>query len=200
MSFEHYYAGSQNPEDVEVLESVLKLYAGKPCRFLEIGVLNGQTARGVKQFCDENKIALEYWGIDINGPEFHGQPNPPFAGANFIKGDSAEVFHLVPEELDVVLSDGCHCINHVILETLHYGKKVVRGGFMLFHDTSPSIQQTMRDPHGPNIPEFHNSVEVAHGLMEFPNIHWRWHQASTDHVPVERRNWGGMIAYRKGRS
>lgn len=196
MSFDNYYAGSQNPEDVEVLESVLKLYAGKPCRFLEIGVLTGQTARGIKQFCDENGIALEYWGIDPVSPETHNQPREPFPGAHFVQGDSAEVFHLVPKELDVVLSDGCHCVNHVILETVHYGGRVNPNGFMLFHDTSPAIQQAMRDPHGPDIPEFYNSVLAAHAVIGFPQTgNWPWRHRKESRG--RGRVWGGMTAYQK---
>lgn len=193
MSFEHYYAGSQNPEDVEILESVLKLYAGKPCRFVEIGVLTGQTSRGIKQFCDENGVALEYWGIDPVSPETHGKSRDPFPGACFIQGDSAESFHLVPPRLDVVLSDGCHCINHVILETFHYGFRVIDGGWLLFHDTGPRIQQTMPDPHGPNIPEFHNSVRAAHDLIGFPFWPWRLRME----VDSGNGKWGGLSAYRK---
>lgn len=194
MSFEHYYAGSQNPEDVEILESVLKLYAGQTCRFVEIGVLTGQTARGIKQFCDENGVALEYWGIDPVSPEHYHQPREPFPGAHFIQGDSAESFHLVPPRVDVVLCDGCHCINHVILETIHYGSRVVSGGSMLFHDTNSLIQQKMRDPHGPDIPQFYNSVLAAHQLLRFPFSPWRLVSSTIMRLD---RNWGGMTAYSK---
>lgn len=194
MSFEHYYAGSQNPEDVEILESVLKLYAGKPCRFVEIGVLTGQTARGIKQFCDENGVALDYWGIDPVGPEKYNQPRIPFPGAHFIQGDSAESFHVPPPPLDVVLCDGCHCINHVMLETIHFGSRVENGGWMLFHDTNLFIQQSMRDPHGPDISQFYNSVIRAHELLRFPFYPWRLIRETLDRPD---RKWGGMKAYRK---
>lgn len=194
MSFEHYYAGSQNPEDVEILESVLKSYSGKPCRFLEIGVLTGQTARGIKQFCDENKVALEYWGIDPVSPETHNQPREPFPGAHFVQGDSVESFHLVPLDLDIVLCDGCHCINHVMLETIHYGDRTVNGGWLLFHDTNECIQHTMRDPHGPDISQFYNSVNRAHELLKFPFYPWRRRMETTDN---HLRKWGGMSAFRK---
>lgn len=194
MSFEHYYAGSQNPEDVEILESVLKLYAGQSCRFVEIGVLTGQTARGIKQFCDQNGVALEYWGIDPVSPEAHGKPREPFPGAHFIQGDSIESFHLLPKlGFDVVLVDGCHCLNHVILDTYHYEGRVFKdGGWMLFHDTNPAIQQTMKDPHGPNIPQFYNSVRAAHEMIAFPFWPWKL-RMETPANPL--RKWGGMTAY-----
>lgn len=195
MSFEHYYSGSQNPEDVEVLESVLKLYSGMPCRFVEIGVLTGQTARGIKRFCDEHGIVLEYWGIDSVSPETHNQPREPFPGANFVQGDSVESFHIPLPPFDVVLVDGCHCINHVMLETIHYGSRVKEGGWMLFHDTNPLIQHSMREPHGPDISQFYNSVERAHELLGFPDI-YPW-ALLLNTLPRPDRKWGGMKAYRK---
>lgn len=194
MSYEHYHKESQHPEDVEVLEWALGHYKGQPCRFLEIGVLNGQTARGIKQFCDENKIELEYWGIDPVSPEKWGCPREPFPGANFIQGDSAESFHLAEGPFEVALIDGCHCVNHVILDTIHYGAKVAYGGYLLFHDTNPEIQNTMRDPHGPDIWQFHNSVLEALTMIRFPTELWHYAKDS-DHV--EGRKWGGMTCFRK---
>jgi hypothetical protein len=108
-------------------------------------------------------------------------------------GDSAEVFHKIPYGLDVALIDGCHCVNHVILDTIHYGDRVNVGGFMMFHDTAWHIQQTMRDPHGPDIPEFHNSVLKAHTLMGFPFKNWELFAEGAD----TKAPWGGVTAYRK---
>lgn len=165
------------PCDVEILEKCLKAvlpYTNDDVvRFLEIGVFGGDTARGVKAWCDKRGLELEYCGID-NCAQLESQA--PFPGAYFIKGDSAEVFHKTIDNLDIVFVDGCHCVNHVILDTIHYGRLVKAGGFMIFHDTSPEIQQTMRDPHGPDIPEFSNSVILAHNLMRFPFYPWdlRW--------------------------
>lgn len=86
---------------------------------------------------------------------------------------SAESFYKVPGEFDLVLIDGCHCVNHVILDTLHYGAKVKPSGFLMFHDTAAHLQQTMRDPHGPDHPMFYNSVLQAHRLMGFPSAEWK---------------------------
>lgn len=190
---------SQTEVDVQVLEDSLAFvceHQSRPVRVLEIGTFNGDTSREIKAWFDRKGVPLEFWGIDQGShPDFDkGRwPEKPFPEAHFIQGDSAEVFHLVPDGLHLVLVDGCHCVNHVILDTLHYGKKVVVGGLMLFHDTSPEIQQTMKDPHGPDIPEFHNSVLAAHKLMGFPNYEWvLWRDGFMTGAP-----WGGMMAYRK---
>lgn len=182
--------GAITPADAEVLELVLDQYKLKRIKFLEIGVYEGATARGIKQRCSENRSPLEYWGIDSGAI---CDPVPPFDGATFIVGDSAESFHLFPNDFDVVLLDGCHCLNHVILEVFHYGAKVKAGGFLMFHDTWSEIQQTMKDPHGPNIPQFHNSVNLALQIIGFPFKNWH----------LFRHNWmpgveyGGMTAYQR---
>lgn len=194
--YEYFYPGSQNPEDVEVLVSVLHAYRGTKCRFLETGVLTGQTARGVRAICDEFKIDLEYYGIDVLSPETHNKPREPFPGATFIQGDSAECAHLVPKNLDVALLDSCHCLNHVILETHLYGSKIVDRGFLVYHDTNPDTEQTMRDPHGPDTKEFHNSVIAAWKMMNFPFPPWEFYNKN---LPVPGRKFGGMTAFRKRR-
>jgi cephalosporin hydroxylase len=194
--YDHFYPGSQHPEDVEVLVLVLKNFLSRPCRLLEIGVLTGQTARGLKNICEHFDIELEYWGIDVLSPETHNQPRKPFPGAHFVQGDSAESAHLVPDSFDVVISDSCHCLNHVILETHLYGSKVVSGGFIIYHDTNPAIQQTMRDPHGPDVPAFYNSVLAAFTMMNFPFPPWALYEKS---LPVPGRKFGGMTAFQKSR-
>jgi hypothetical protein len=183
---------SQRPCDVEVILNALYHSSAKTGRvkFLEVGTFGGDTANGILDWCNKNSVALDYCGIDSRAQIHSDNPIP---GSNFIVGDSAEVFHLVPNGLDVVLVDACHCINHVILDTLHYGARVRPGGFLLFHDTSREVQQTMKDPHGPDIPEFHNSVNAAHKLMGFPTQEWKlWHDVYEPGAP-----WGGMRMYQK---
>lgn len=189
---------SQTKIDAEIIEEVLAMAANENDHItvLEIGTYNGDTSREIKRWCDERAVVLEFWGVEAGWhPDLAGKSKIPtaFPGANMVFGDSAEVFHRIPFGFDVVLIDGCHCVNHVILDTIHYGDRVVPGGFMMFHDTAPHIQQTMRDPHGPEIPEFYNSVNKAHLLMGFPNKNWEINKWGYDPTAA----WGGIIAYRK---
>lgn len=189
---------SQTKIDAEIIEEVLAS-ASKDRDFimvLEIGTYQGDTSREIKRWCDEHGKKLGFWGMDAGlHPEFTSGLTPPvpFPGAIMITGDSAESFRMVPYGLDVVLVDGCHCVNHVILDTIHYGARVAQGGFMMFHDTAWHIQQTMRDPHGPDIPEFYNSVNAAHLLMRFPTDNWELFAEGFD----KHAKWGGMTVYRK---
>lgn len=154
--------GALNWDDVRLLEAAISLASTKGAvSFLEVGVHNGETAEGIKRFCDERRIALIYTGIDVVEP-----PRcPPFEGAKFIKGLSEEVFKDVDVH-NIVMIDACHCYNHVMLDILNYHDKVSQQGFMLFHDTSPYIQGTVPDPHGPK--ELHCRVIKAMERVKWP--------------------------------
>jgi hypothetical protein len=161
--------GAMTRADMNVMDEVLAQFSNQPIMFLEVGFHEGNTARGVWSKCKEQNTILNYWGIDSGAICI---PKPPFHEARIVIGDSAEVFHQIPHEFDVALIDGCHCMNHVILDTIHYGLRLKPGGYLMFHDTSPEIQHSMRDPHGPNIAEFYNSVLEAHRIMSFPFKGW----------------------------
>lgn len=194
---ELFYKGSQTPADAKVIVDVLHEYQLRPVSLVEVGILTGQTARGIKAICDDFGIQLDYYGVDPVSPETHNYPRIPFPGATFIQRDSLEAVHSFhPGSLDIVISDGCHCLNHVMLETILFSDKVKPGGWMLFHDTQDDIQGTMRDPHGPDVPEFYNSVNAAHKRLNFPlGPQWNWKQVYRSQTPGHP--WGGMTAFKK---
>lgn len=172
--FDRYGAILQ--EDVEGLEMALselifpKTLCGDTIRVCEIGMHDGNTARGIQNFIQGAGRKLTYWGIDPDP----GTSRPRYIpeGATVIVGDSAEVFNQVPDGMDLIWVDGCHCFNHVVIETLHYSRKVRPGGFLCFHDTNPSGQGKGYQYHGPNIPEF--GIDVNHALeaIKFPWSPW----------------------------
>lgn len=171
--FDRYGAILQ--EDVEILEECLftalaESLADRPLRVLEIGMHDGGTARGIEAFVKSSDATLDYYGID---PDL-GKTRPRYvpAGGKVIIGDSAEVFNQVPDEIDLVWVDGCHCMNHVILDTIHYEKKVRDGGFMCFHDVNPVGQGQEHQYHGPVIPEFGLATDMAHKAIRFPWAPW----------------------------
>lgn len=153
----------------EVLPVVLKRIP--PVAYVvETGTHNGGTARGFLKWANSNKVELVYYGIEAGAICV---PISPFHGANLIVGDSVEVYEQIPTlGMDLIFLDSCHCLNHVILETIHYSKLVRPGGFLVFHDTAPHIQHTMKDPHGPNTAAFHNSVNLALATIWFPWVPW----------------------------
>lgn len=162
----------------------------KVVRVLEIGMWKGLTARGMKRFIEELGGHIDYWGID---PGILEEPECPFEGSNFVKGKSEEVFHLIPGLFDIVIVDGNHSRNGVILDTFNYEPKVASRGFMLFHDTNPKGQGTGYEYSGPHIPEFGIAVREAWEM-----IGWPWSSFSmfmeryeTDH------HQNGMTAFRR---
>lgn len=189
---------SQTKIDAQIIEQVLTAASNNldNIAVLEVGTYTGDTSREIRRWCSEHGKKLEFWGIEACWhPDLIAQANRPitFPGAKMVWGDSAEVYHHIPFGLDVVLIDGCHCINHVILDTIHYGTRVKLGGFMMFHDTAPHIQKTMRDPHGPDIHDFYNSVNAAHIQMGFPFSNWELFNEAFD----PNAAWGGIRAYRR---
>lgn len=171
--------GLLQPEDIAVIEA--SLLAFRPIasvRVLEIGTFKGDTARGMKAFVESHGYTFEYWGIEPSLLDKDTQ-RLPFPGSNMIYRKSEEAFHLVPDGLDLVLVDGNHCRNAVILDIFNYSPKVVPGGFMVFHDTAPKMQGIVVGNHSgycvpgcPDIPEFYVAVLDAFRLIKWPWSPW----------------------------
>lgn len=188
-------------EDVEVLEACLQRLIGGPGEVVvphtisvcEIGMHDGGTARGIESFVNAYGCALSYIGIDPD--DGTKRPRHVPAGGKVIVGDSAEVYGQVPDGLDIVWVDGCHCLNHVVLDTLHFAPKVRVGGFLCFHDVNPSCQGWGHQYHGPDTPEF--AVDVVHALaaLRFP---WPGWELFMERCPDPKENIDcGTRAYRR---
>lgn len=149
-------------EDVEVLEWCLAqcTFTKKPLMVLEIGMHDGGTARGIATYLTISQRELIYYGIDPDD----GTHRPRYVpeGGHVIIGDSAEVYDQVPDGLDLVWVDGCHCFNHVVLDTMHYAPKVRAGGFICYHDINPVGQgEKEHQYHGPLTADFGLAVRAA---------------------------------------
>jgi hypothetical protein len=185
--------GALTVEDGEVLKATLLQVAPlKQVKLLEIGMHSGATAKGIKAFLESNGCGLEYWSID---PGYLCVVSDPFPGARVTKGLSDEVYESIPNDFDVIFVDGCHCRNHVILDTIHYSPKVKPGGFLMFHDCSPSAQGKDQQYHGPKTNEF--CIDVLRGLQR---INFPWPQWT---LFMEKYNpnlpFGGVRSYRKSK-
>ena len=119
-------------------------FHGQPLRVCEIGVCHGGTSRAIAEVCASHSIALEFWGVDNGRDQAAGAvcaTVPPFPDAFMVIGDSAEVYMDVPEGLHFVFADGAHCLDHVCLDFLNFGDKLVVGGRIAFHDAAPRSQR-----------------------------------------------------------
>lgn len=185
-------------EDVRVLKACLFSLWGPhdgivPVRVVEIGMHDGGTARGIESFLVNACRPLDYYGIDVDD----GTTRPRYvpAGGKVIIGDSAEVYAQVPGGVDLLWVDGCHCKNHVILDTVHYTPKVRIGGFVCFHDVNPAGEGQERQLHGPDTPDFGLAVNQGLRAISFPWPGWEFFM---ELVPTDVRNCGTR-AYRRTR-
>ncbi len=185
--------GSILEEDAEVIEATLtELSSRGLVKWLEIGMFRGGTGAGVYNFLAERNVALEWWGIDAG---FITEPTSPFPGANVIKGRSEEVYMHVPDGFDAIFIDGCHCRNHIVLDTFNYAPKVRPGGFLLFHDCGKSSQGIDKQPCGPLHLDFCVSTLAGLDLIKFPWPEWTlFMERQREGFPL-----GGTRSYRRRR-
>ena len=181
--------GLLHPHEARFLADSLDLAAaefGPPLRVVEIGVFEGKTSRGMYHHLGGH---IDYTGIDNNADL---QVSPPFPGAKIITGDSAELYPFAPRGIHFLLIDGCHCVNHWMLDFLHYGDLVATNGYVWCHDTDPAMQGLDRQKHGPEHPDYYCAVREGMRLIA-PVIATRW-ELFTDMAPGGR---GGAMLFRK---
>jgi hypothetical protein len=160
-------------------------------QFLEIGVAQGATMAGVMERCQKVGCKIHYEGVDLP----MGKPEFSSPDCVFHPGDSAEIFNDVSGKFNLLFVDGCHCINHCMLDFLHYSQLVVEGGYCLFHDTRDTHWQGEHyQGHGPHIPEF--MIGVRSGLRKLGLLNGK----RTDWTLVEEvadTDIMGMILFKK---
>ena len=112
----------------------------------EIGVRNGDTARGIVRFMTLRGHKVEYWGVD-NGAD--GFLFKPFREAKMVWEDSVKAHHQLPGDFHWIFVDGCHCAEHAAQDITNYGAKIRDGGVLVMHDVSPHRQGEEYQGHGP---------------------------------------------------
>lgn len=159
ISFEEAHAIEQS------LLRVVSRFKQDTIRLLEIGVHDGRTSRGIRDFLTENNVTnFEHWAVD-NGK---WAKTKPYENVHMVWGDSSETGHLVPAQIHWLFIDGCHCINHALIDISRYGYRLLPGGEMAVHDTYNEVPLFCDyQDHGPrDRPEFHlPGVRLA--LREF---------------------------------
>jgi hypothetical protein len=189
--------GPIREEDTRVLERLLDqtlaAFPGELLHIVEVGMGPGDTARRIKAWLDARARPFVYWGVDSGA---HSSPALPFPGANMVAGDASEVWPEVPGGMHWAFIDGCHCINHTVLNFLNYGPKVLPGGLLLFHNTTPHAHFRNYQGHGPRVAEFH--VASRSGLERIGLLGGKWPEWEVveDSWP-EGAELGGVCAFRR---
>jgi len=125
-------------------------FIGEEINITEIGIFDGQTARGLYEyvttrkygtmpmnpkdnFAEWNYYKCNYTAIDNEKEKLI---KLPFPECKLIRGDSTEVYNQLEDESQhLIFIDGCHCFAHVVSDFFCYAPKVKRGGYIAFHDT-----------------------------------------------------------------
>lgn len=136
MAIQSNYYGSIMEPEASILDIVLRETKDTfgDIRFLEIGVLGGKTARGVCNMAKHIGSKVFCSGVDF----ISQKPNPlPCSDYKFYEGDSLDAWRIIKERFNIIIIDGCHCVNHVMCDFLNYTPMLDIGGRCIFHDTDP---------------------------------------------------------------
>lgn len=174
------------------LEEVLLTFSGQRVVIVEIGVCHGDTSRGIRDFMNARTNNWEYRGVDN---QRDCPIPPPFEGAMVHLGASEEIYMHLPETVHWVMVDGCHCVNHILLDFLHYGDRLATHGLIYFHDASPYTQRK-RDyqGHGPiDHDDFGTATREGFRKLGIPNARWALWKEDW----MGRHDTGGAAVFRK---
>ncbi len=179
----------------KALKKVLISFIGKINTF-EIGVNEGNTSRGICDFFDNHN--REHWHLGVDNLQ-DGVTPPPDIFNCFLNGDSVQkAGELFDEFFHFGFIDANHSYHRVIADYVAYAPKIMVGGYLAFHDTSPIIKtfkdyqfEGMRDD-----PNMYISVRKALtdiGLLrgKFPN----WEKVYDDYD--ENDEAGGVTVFKK---
>lgn len=174
----------------------------EPIRYLEIGLYNGRTANGVKQYFLSKGYPYEITGIEsfLIGEQMVFFPED----AKLITGSSIEIYNRIPDNSqDFILVDGNHSFPFVVADFFCYKDKIKKGGFICFHDASPQTQwkgwQHVGDKDDPDMTiAVMKALEKIGLIGENNNREWlgfdlhchEWESAETN-------DGGGVIIFKK---
>jgi hypothetical protein len=200
--------------DARTLEKTIDLicdeFDEKTLNVTEIGIFDGQTARGIYEYI----ISKEYPFYDIelqrsinkdyecNYTAIDNEKDKPiqlpFPECKLIIGNSNEVYNQIEDNSQhLCFIDGGHDFPTVISDWYCYKNKVMVGGFLCFHDTSPQAQgrdwQRKGDENDPDM-----SISVLKALNEIGLMQGRvdgWGLVFNEFDPEDRC--GGVCCFRR---
>lgn len=103
----------------------------------EIGINEGHTSRAIKGYIESKGWKTVHYAVD-NQQDL--EMKAPFPECNFFVGDSVSMsYYLSDDVFQFGFIDANHSFHKVIADFVAYAPKIVKGGFLLFHDTKPNI-------------------------------------------------------------
>lgn len=122
-----------------IFDKIISDFPGEPIRYTEIGLYNGRTTSGVKEYFLSKNYPYEITGIEsfILGEKMVFFPED----GNLISGSSIETYNRIPDNSQsFILVDGNHSFPYVVADFYCYKDKIRKGGYLCFHDVSPQTQ------------------------------------------------------------
>lgn len=127
--------------DAECMEATINYllhdFPQEDLNIIEIGVFDGQTARGIRDYILSRRRGFCYYAID------NEKDKPilkPFESCNIIIGNSQEVYNIFEDSSQhFIFVDGLHTFPQVVSDFFCYADKVKDGGYMCFHDTGKHL-------------------------------------------------------------
>src|SRR6185369_11637224 len=123
----------------KTFDLVFEQFQNDVINYTEVGLYNGRTTSGVKEYLLSKGKRYKLTGID----NFKDKEELVFFphDANLIQGSSIEVYNQLEDESQhFILIDGNHSFPYVIADFFCYISKIKIGGYICFHDTSPQTQ------------------------------------------------------------
>jgi len=127
-------------DEITKIFEMIDAAPSEPVRILEIGILNCGTGMTMMRRCAHNGKRFVYVGVDpLQAVTPHIDPDLYHYGSIYIvPGPSTDVVESVRglcPQFDLVVVDGCHCVECVEADWQNYSQFVAPGGFLAFHDT-----------------------------------------------------------------
>ncbi len=195
--------GLISPVDITTIEmcfdEIFEKFPNEPIRYCEVGLYNGRTTSGAREYFKSKYKEYIQIGID----NFKDKEDLAFFpdDATLIEGSSIEVYNQLPNESQhFILIDGNHSFPYVIADFFCYKQKVRVGGFICFHDAAPHAQdvsyQRMGDINDPDMSISVLRALEAIGMMENNyGFELAYHEWATPDIDEG----GGMIVFKKVR-
>jgi hypothetical protein len=198
--------GLLTKRDIELLEKGLGIVCNRfpLIKVTEVGVRGGDTSRAMRDFVLKRNKEFFYEGFDNN--KDLGVTVKPFTEAFIVTGDSADTLRHSAVRPNFVFIDGCHCLNHTMLDFLNISDRVVQGGIVAFHDVSP-YANGIHYQHGDRMEEdSYISVRKALYILGLMGEHtakmqFNWHMIEEgweiQGTKEENNSWGGVALFEK---
>jgi len=120
-------------------DEIFEKFPNDLIRYTEVGLYNGRTTSGVREYFKSKNREYIQTGID----NFKDKEDLVFFpdDAILIQGSSIEVYNQLQDNSQhFIMIDGNHSLPYVIADFYCYKDKLVRGGFICFHDAAPHAQ------------------------------------------------------------